>query len=127
MCIAFICIVTYSLMKSTPLTNLSFLKHIYFASEILLIIGLLINSVPDCKTKNTKNMCFDLVLIAFVTSFFILGYAVNLIFFEGKNIYLILESSFILTLITTPILKVLKDMKIKVKEIIDKIKDVKFN
>lgn len=72
MCIAFICIVTYSLMKSTPLTNLSFLKHIHFTSEILLIIGLLINSVPDCKTKNTKNMCFDLVLIAFVILFFIL-------------------------------------------------------
>ena len=63
--------------------------------------------------KGALGLKVVVVYICVFTSFFILWYAVNLIFFEGKNIYLILESSFILTLITTPILKVLKDMKNK--------------
>lgn len=63
--------------------------------------------------KGALGLKVVVVYICVFTSFFILGYAVNLIFFEGKNIYLILKSSFILTLITTPILKVLKDMKNK--------------
>lgn len=63
--------------------------------------------------KEALGLKVVVVYICVFTSFFILGYAVNLIFFEGKNIYLTLESSFILKLITTPILKVLKDMKNK--------------
>lgn len=63
--------------------------------------------------KGALGLKVVVVYICVFTSFFILGYSVNLIFFEGKNIYLTLESSFILTLITTPILKVLKDMKNK--------------
>ena len=63
--------------------------------------------------KGALGLKVVVVYICVFTLFFIWGYAVNLIFFEGKNIYLILESSFILTLITTPILKVLKDMKNK--------------
>ncbi len=33
-------------MKSTPLSDF-LLKYIHFASEVLLIAGLIINSVPD--------------------------------------------------------------------------------
>jgi hypothetical protein len=69
---AFICIVIFSLMKSTPLSDLSFLKYIHFASEILLIAGLIINSVPfDFLTWNIKNIIFDLIIISFLIVFFI--------------------------------------------------------
>jgi hypothetical protein len=69
---AFICIVIFSLMKSTPLSDLSFLKYIHFASEILLLIaGLIINSVPDFLTWNIKNIIFDLIIISFLIVFFI--------------------------------------------------------
>lgn len=53
---AFICIVIFSLMKSTPLSDFSFLKYIHFASEVLLIAGLIINSVRDFLTWNIKNI-----------------------------------------------------------------------
>ena len=53
---AFICIVIFSLMKSTFLSDLSFLKYIHFASEVLLIAGLIINSVRDFLTWNIKNI-----------------------------------------------------------------------
>jgi len=33
---AFICIVIFSLMKSTPLSDLSFLKYIHFASVVFI-------------------------------------------------------------------------------------------
>ncbi|MCC8990630.1 hypothetical protein [Pseudomonas aeruginosa] len=68
---AFICIVIFSLMKSTPLTDLSFLKYIHFASKVLLIAGLIINSVPDFLTWNIKNIIFDLIIISFLIVFFI--------------------------------------------------------
>ena len=48
-------------------------------------------------------------IVHFICFFF--GYVVNLIFFEGTNIFLILESAFILSLLITPILKVVKDME----------------
>ncbi|MBF2243373.1 hypothetical protein SHJJP8905_002521 [Staphylococcus lugdunensis] len=68
---AFICIVIFSLMQSTPLSDISFLKYIHFGSEVLLIVGLIINSVPDFITKNIKNITFDLILISFLILFFI--------------------------------------------------------
>ncbi|MFX0550157.1 hypothetical protein ACOAKC_12645 [Hathewaya histolytica] len=68
---AFICIVIFSLMKNTSLSDLSFLNYIHFSSEILLIVGLIINSVPDFITKNIKNIAFDLILISFLILFFI--------------------------------------------------------
>ena len=68
---AFICIVIFSLINSTSLSDLSFLNYIHFGSEILLIVGLIINSVPDFITKNIKNIAFDLILISFLILFFI--------------------------------------------------------
>ena len=68
---AFICIVIFSLMKSTPLSDLSFLKYIHFASEVLLIAGLIINSVRDFLTWNIKNIIFDLIILSFLIVFFI--------------------------------------------------------
>jgi len=40
-----------------------------------------------------------------------LGYVIDLIFFKEINIFLILESAFILSLLIMPILKVVKDME----------------
>ncbi|MBE7320079.1 hypothetical protein [Staphylococcus epidermidis] len=68
---AFICIVIFSLMKSTSLSDFSFLKYINFGSEVLLIVGLIINSVPDFITKNIKNITFDFTLISFLILFFL--------------------------------------------------------
>jgi hypothetical protein len=69
---AFICIVIFSLMKSTPLSDLSFLKYIHFLLvRFLLIAGLIINSVPDFLTWNIKNIIFDLIIISFLIVFFI--------------------------------------------------------
>ncbi|GGI38715.1 hypothetical protein HMPREF2910_12170 [Staphylococcus sp. HMSC066C03] len=48
--------------------------------------------------------------ICFFIVFCLFGYVVNLIFFEGTNIFLILESAFILSLLITSILKVVKNM-----------------
>lgn len=67
---AFICIVIFSLMKSTPLSDF-FLKYIHFASEVLLIAGLIINSVRDFLTWNIKNIIFDLIILSFLIVFFI--------------------------------------------------------
>lgn len=69
--VAFMCIAIFSLMKKTSLFDLSFLNYMYFGSEILLIVGLIINSVPDFITKNIKNIVFDLILISFLLLFFI--------------------------------------------------------
>ncbi|EUQ45609.1 hypothetical protein T828_02757 [Staphylococcus aureus HOAG6034] len=49
--------------------------------------------------------------ICFFIVFFLLGYVIDLIFFKEINIFLILESAFILSLLIMPILKVVKDME----------------
>ncbi|WP_318840393.1 hypothetical protein [Staphylococcus epidermidis] len=43
--------------------------------------------------------------------FCLFGYVIDLIFFKEINIFLILESAFILSLLIMPILKVVKEMK----------------
>ena len=84
---AFICIVIFSLMNSTSLSDLSFLNYIYFGSEILLIVGLIINSVPDFITKNIKNIAFDLILISFFYFIFHLGLITAIWDFEKQNYF----------------------------------------
>nr|QRX38870.1 hypothetical protein [Staphylococcus epidermidis] len=49
--------------------------------------------------------------ICFFIIFCLFGYVVNLIFFERTNIFLILETAFILSLLITPILKIVKDIE----------------
>ncbi|MDE4586260.1 hypothetical protein [Staphylococcus epidermidis] len=49
--------------------------------------------------------------ICFFIVFSLLGYVIDLIFFKEINIFLILESAFILSLLIMPILKVVKDME----------------
>ncbi|WP_341785598.1 hypothetical protein [Staphylococcus epidermidis] len=49
--------------------------------------------------------------ICFFIIFCLFGYVIDLIFFKEINIFLILESAFILSLLIMPILKVVKEMK----------------
>ncbi|WP_341539584.1 hypothetical protein [Staphylococcus epidermidis] len=53
-------------------------------------------------------------IVHFICLFIILcffGYVIDLIFFKEINIFLILESAFILSLLITPILKIVKDIE----------------
>ncbi|WP_253917705.1 hypothetical protein, partial [Klebsiella quasipneumoniae] len=45
--------------------------------------------------------------------FCIFGYVIDLIFFKEINIFLILESAFILSLLIMPILKIVKEIEIE--------------